>query len=155
MPRGETTRRRRRPEEAEAEILDSAERLLRKRALYDLTIDEIMGGTTLSRKSFYVYFSDRYELLERLFGRVRKQRDRGNRLFLEGEDLLDAGRAALTAVAQVTRESGAPMRALFEASTHDDRASRLWRPSARRAQSKPLAQASCRSSTAAATRCPG
>ena len=120
-------RRRRRPEEARAEILASAGRLLRERPLHALTVEEIMKGTTLSRKSFYVYFSDRYELLEQLFGDVRRRLDAANRLFLAGGDLLADGRAAMIAVAEVAREAGAPMRALFEASAHDERAERLWR----------------------------
>jgi AcrR family transcriptional regulator len=86
-----------------------------------------MRGTTLSRKSFYVYFSDRYELLQELFGDLRQRLDAGNRLFLAGGDLLDDGRAALLAVADVAKERGAPMRALFEASAHDPRANLLWR----------------------------
>jgi AcrR family transcriptional regulator len=100
---------------------------LRGRALHELTIEEIMRGTTLSRKSFYVYFRDRYELLERLFRGLRERLDQANRLFLEGDDMLLAGRAALTAVAEIAKEAGAPMRALFEASAHDARAARLWR----------------------------
>src|SRR4051794_18967967 len=86
-----------------------------------------MAGTTLSRKSFYVYFGDRHELLEELFGDLRQRLDAGNRLFLAGGDLVADGRAALLAVADVAREHGAPMRALFEASAHDRRAMELWR----------------------------
>ncbi len=124
---GVKRRRRRRPEEAEAEILASAERLLRTRALHELTVEEIMRGTTLSRKSFYVYFPDRYQLLERLFEGVRKRLDEVNRQVLDGADFLVASRAALMAVAEVARDAGRPMRALFEASAHDPRAGRLWR----------------------------
>ncbi len=86
-----------------------------------------MAGTTLSRKSFYVYFSDRYELLERLFQELRARLDEANRLFLENQDVLNAGRAAFAAVAEIAKKEGAPMRALFEASAHDPRAARLWR----------------------------
>jgi AcrR family transcriptional regulator len=120
-------RRRRRPEEARAEILASARRLLRERPLHELTVEEIMSGTTLSRKSFYVYFSDRYELLQELFGDLRQRLDAANRLFFAGGDLLGDGRAAMLAVADVAKDHGAPMRALFEASAHDPRADRLWR----------------------------
>jgi AcrR family transcriptional regulator len=127
MPQATPRRKRRRPEEAEAEILRSAERLLRKRALHELTVEEIMRGTTLSRKSFYVYFRDRHALLERLFGELRKKLDAGNRVYLDEDEVLPAGHAALTAVAEIARETGGSMRALFEASTHDARATRLWR----------------------------
>jgi TetR/AcrR family transcriptional regulator, ethionamide resistance regulator len=56
-------RRRRRPEDAEREILEAAARLFRERPLHAVTVDDIMRRTTLSRKSFYVYFRDRYELV--------------------------------------------------------------------------------------------
>ena len=59
-------RRRRTPDAAEAEILDAAERLLRRVPLAELTIDRLMATTGLSRPSFYQYFSDVYELLARL-----------------------------------------------------------------------------------------
>jgi AcrR family transcriptional regulator len=125
--KAQSPRRRRRPEEARGEILASARRLLRERPLHELTVEEIMRGTTLSRKSFYVHFGDRHELLQELFGDLRQRLDAGNRLFLAGGDLLADGRAALLAVAEVAKEHGAPMRALFEASAHDPRAKQLWR----------------------------
>ncbi len=120
-------RRRRRPEEAEAEILASAARLLRKRPLHEITVEEIMRGTTLSRKSFYVYFSDRYAVVGRLFQQLRARLDEGNRLFLEAGDPVAGGRAALVAVARIAGKEGAPMRALWEAAQHDRRARKLWR----------------------------
>ena len=55
-------RRRRSPESAEREILDAAESFLRERPFRDLTVDEVMARTTLSRPSFYVYFRDRHHL---------------------------------------------------------------------------------------------
>ena len=49
-------RRRRTPEVAEAEIVAAAESLLRERSFRELTVDEVMRRTDLSRPSFYVYF---------------------------------------------------------------------------------------------------
>src|SRR4051795_10111446 len=65
-----TRRRRRSPAEAEREILDSAERVLRSRPLRELTIDEVMAGTGLSRPAFYVYFRDRHDLVLRLIQEI-------------------------------------------------------------------------------------
>src|SRR4051812_33380753 len=67
-PSGCTARRgrRRTPAEAEKEILDAAERFLRKGPLREMTIDEVMTDTGLSRPAFYVYFKDRHELVLRL-----------------------------------------------------------------------------------------
>ena len=45
---------------AEAEIVGAAEALLRERSFRELTVDEVMRRTDLSRPSFYVYFRDRH-----------------------------------------------------------------------------------------------
>jgi TetR/AcrR family transcriptional regulator, ethionamide resistance regulator len=63
-------RRRRTPEVAEQEILNAAEELLRQRPFRDLTVDEVMRRTELSRPSFYVYFRDRHHLILRIVERL-------------------------------------------------------------------------------------
>jgi AcrR family transcriptional regulator len=59
-------RRRRTPEAAQREIIEAAEGLLRERPFRELTVDEVMRRTELSRPSFYVYFRDRHELVLRV-----------------------------------------------------------------------------------------
>src|ERR1700742_110059 len=63
-------RKRRSPEVAEQEILNAAEELLRQRPFRDLTVDELMRRTELSRPSFYVYFRDRHHLILRIVERL-------------------------------------------------------------------------------------
>ena len=63
-------RRRRSPEVAEREIIAAAEELLRERPFRDLTVDEVMRRTELSRPSFYVYFRDRHQLVLRVVERL-------------------------------------------------------------------------------------
>src|SRR3712207_7576997 len=63
-------RRRRSPEEAEREIIAAAESLLRERPFRELTVDEVMRRTGLSRPSFYVYFRDRHHLVLRVVERI-------------------------------------------------------------------------------------
>ena len=121
-------RRRRSREEAEREILDAAAALLRDRPLHEVSVSAIMERTTLSRKSFYVYFRDRYELLTRLFRPLRKELDEANTLFLERptDDLMEG--AALRVVARFfAGRDGALVRALHEASAYDEEAGRVWR----------------------------
>ena len=123
-------RRRRSRKDAEREILDAAATLLRERPLHAVSVSAIMEQTTLSRKSFYVYFRDRYDLLTRLFQPVRRELDAANALSLErrtGDSAADA-RAALEAVARFfAGRDGALVRALHEATAYDEEAVLVWR----------------------------
>jgi AcrR family transcriptional regulator len=122
-----TTRRRRTPEEAEGEILDAAERLLRTARLDDLTVTRVMAGTTLTRNAFYVYFRDRYDLVARLVERLRAGADAGLAAFAApGNDLEAAGREALAAAARLYQQHGELLRALADAAQHDPGAERAW-----------------------------
>jgi AcrR family transcriptional regulator len=121
-------RRRRRPEEAEAEILAAADQLLRERPFHEVTVGAIMERTTLSRKSFYVYFRDRFDLLTRLARPLRERLDAANAIWLEDEeDPPAAGRVALLRVAQILSEDGVLVRELADAARYDPKAERLWR----------------------------
>src|SRR5688500_3787978 len=95
-------RRRRRPEEAEREILDAAEALLRARPAHEATVMAVRERTTLSRKSFYVYFRDRHELIARLVAPLRKEIDtRADQLRAEHGEPRDLLRAVFLEVARV------------------------------------------------------
>src|SRR5919202_868489 len=52
-------RRRQRRQDAEREILEAAERLLRQRRFRDVTVDDVMAATSQSRTAFYRFFADR------------------------------------------------------------------------------------------------
>jgi AcrR family transcriptional regulator len=120
-------RRRRTPEEAETEILEAARALLAERPAHEVTVGAIMAKTTLSRKSFYVYFRDRYELLTRLVEPLRAERDAiVAELWREGVDMAAGGRAALLALARLYAAHGPLLRALAEASSQDREAKRAW-----------------------------
>src|SRR5215207_9697867 len=113
-------RRRRTPEVAEGEIIAAAEELLRERPFRELTVDEVMRRTELSRPSFYVYFRDRHHLVlrvvEHLGGQLFTMSERwiGGR----GEPLILA-RDALEGIVAVFAEHGPVMRALADAATDD------------------------------------
>jgi AcrR family transcriptional regulator len=125
----ETERRRRRtPEEAEREILDATEAFLRERPFRDLTIDEVMDGTGLSRPSFYVYFRDRHHLALKLIEEL------GSEMFVTAEAWL-AGqsddpedlRRALRGTAQVFDTHGPVLRAIADAATEDAAVEQAYR----------------------------
>ena len=103
----EQKRRRRRPEEAEREILDAARLLLAERPSSEVTVGAIMAATTLSRKSFYVYFDDRYDLLRRLVEPLGEERDAiVEPLWREGIDMATGARTALLRLAELYAEHG-------------------------------------------------
>ena len=124
----ERKRRRRRPEEAEREILEAARMLLSERPASEVTVGAIMEATTLSRKSFYVYFENRYELLRRLVEPLGAERDAIIAPLLQpGVDMATGAREALVRLAELYASHGALLRALAEASGADDEARRAWR----------------------------
>lgn len=129
-PTAELRRRRRSRQEAEEEILAAAAALLREQPLHAVSVSAIMEHTTLSRKSFYVYFRDRYELLTKLFTPLRRELDDANALFLDRPtgDLVTDARTSLHTVARfLASRDGALVRALHEASGYDREAARIWR----------------------------
>ena len=127
-PLTEPRRRRRRPEDAEHEILEAARKLLAERAAGDVTVGAIMAATTLSRKSFYVYFENRYDLLRRLVEPLAAERDAIiEPLLRPGADMATGARTALIRLAELYATHGALLRALAEASSQDEEAKRAWR----------------------------
>jgi AcrR family transcriptional regulator len=117
---GRARRRRRTPEVAEGEIIAAAESLLRERPFRELTVDEVMRRTGLSRPSFYVYFRDRHHLVlrvvEHLGAELFTMSDRWLRGTGDGPQL---AREALEGIVAVFVEHGPVMRALADAATDD------------------------------------
>jgi AcrR family transcriptional regulator len=112
-------RRRRAPQDARQEILDATRQLIAERPMHEVTVLAIMERTTLSRKSFYVYFSDRSELILALVRPLRGQADAALEDWAAAADPVAAGRAALRAAASLYRQHGSILRALFWASADD------------------------------------
>jgi AcrR family transcriptional regulator len=127
-PHGEARgkRRRRRPEEARREILDAAEALLAERPAAEITIQAIMARTTLSRKSFYVYFRDRADLFANLLMPLRADADAALARWRSAIDSVEAGREALRSAAILYQQHGPLLRALAQAATHDPEIARVW-----------------------------
>jgi TetR/AcrR family transcriptional regulator, ethionamide resistance regulator len=113
-------RRRRTPEIAEGEIIAAAESFLRERPFRELTVDEVMRRTDLSRPSFYVYFRDRHQLVlrvvEHLGAELFTMSDRWLKGTGEGPEL---ARAALDGIVAVYVEHGPVMQALADAAVDD------------------------------------
>jgi AcrR family transcriptional regulator len=86
-----------------------------------------MARTTLSRKSFYVYFRDRAELLTALVSPLRADADVTLRAWRESADTVKAGRVALASAANVYQRHGQLLRALADAAGRDAEAGAVWR----------------------------
>jgi AcrR family transcriptional regulator len=113
-------RRRRSPESAEREIVAAAESFLRERPFRDLTVDEVMARTTLSRPSFYVYFRDRHHLAVRLVEGIGAELFEVSERWLDGRgDARQDVRAALEGIAAVYGEHGLVLGAIADAAGHD------------------------------------
>jgi AcrR family transcriptional regulator len=118
-PAARPARRRRTPQDARQEILDAARALIAERPVHEVTVLAIMEKTTLSRKSFYVHFRDRSELIVALVRPLRAQADESLAQWAGAADPVRAGRAALRAAASLYRRHGTIMRALFWTSAED------------------------------------
>ena len=129
MPAASSERRRRRtPAEAEQEILEAAEAFLRARPFRDLTIDEVMDRTGLSRPSFYVYFRDRHHLALRLLEDLAAAVYRDGSAWLEGSgEPLDDMRAAIEGTVSVLAQHGSMMRAISDAASEDAEVEHAYR----------------------------
>ena len=115
-------RRRRAPEVAEREIIAAAESFLRERPFRELTVDEVMRRTDLSRPSFYVYFRDRHQLVLRVVGQIRSELFAMSERWYEGTGEGPAlVREAIEGVVGVFAEHGPVLRALADASAEDPR----------------------------------
>lgn len=125
--RARSRRRRRTPEVAEREIVEAAAALLRERPFRDLTVDEVMRRTDLSRPSFYVYFQDRHQLVlkvvERLGAELFAMSERWYKGSGDGPALV---RDAVGGIVGVFAEHGPVMRALADAATTDPEVERAY-----------------------------
>jgi TetR/AcrR family transcriptional regulator, ethionamide resistance regulator len=113
-------RRRRAPEEAEREIVAAAEAFLRERPFRDLTVDEVMRRTELSRPSFYVYFRDRHQLLLRVVAQIRSELFAMSERWYSGDgDGRDLARHSAEGIVAVFAQHGRVLRALSDAAADD------------------------------------
>lgn len=120
-------RRRRSPEEASAEIIAAAEALLRERPFREMTVDEVMRRTELSRPSFYVYFQDRHHLVLRVVEHITAELfTPSERWFQASENGMAMAREALEGVVEMYDLHGPVLRALADAATDDPDVERAY-----------------------------
>ena len=108
--------------------MDAAEALLRERPFRELTVDDLMRRTGLSRPSFYVYFRDRHDLVlkvvEHIGGELFAMSDRWYKGTGDGPSLI---RDAIDGVVGVFSQHGPVLRALADAAAEDTRVEEAYK----------------------------
>jgi AcrR family transcriptional regulator len=124
-----TQRRRRKPEAAESEILGAAENFLRESPLRDMTIDDVMSRTGLSRPSFYEYFRDRNQLVLKLAERLGARHSAICATWLHSEQPVEVLPRVMHQFGELYAADGHLMRALVDAAGDDSEVEALYRKS--------------------------
>ena len=116
---------RRRREEARQRILDATRQILQGKPFRDLTVDELMSATGLSRTAFYRYFPDReavlLDLLEEVWGELADARDAE----LGGADFDDA--SSMARLTESLAANQAVLKAITDAAPGDEDLDRAYR----------------------------
>jgi AcrR family transcriptional regulator len=107
---------------AREQILDVARRELKVKPFRDLSVDELMQETGLSRTAFYRYFPDReavlVDLLEEVWGELAQVRD---------ADPDVTGAASLARLAELLEENRAVLKAVADAAPGDEDVEQAYR----------------------------
>ncbi len=105
----------------------AAEALLRERSFRELTVDEVMRRTDLSRPSFYVYFRDRHHLMLKVVEHIGTElRTMSQRWYTGSGDGPAQAREAMEGFVEVYAQHGAVLRALADAATDDPEVERVY-----------------------------
>jgi AcrR family transcriptional regulator len=116
---------RRRRTEAREQILDVARRQLKIKPFRDLSVDELMQATGLSRTAFYRYFPDReavlVDLLEEVWGSLAEARD------VEVGTGGIASAASMAGLSQLLSENRQVLKAIADAAPGDEDVEQAYR----------------------------
>ena len=105
----------------------AAEALLRERSFRELTVDEVMRRTDLSRPSFYVYFKDRNALILRVVEHLRGElRTMSQRWYTGTGDGPAQAREAMEGIVEVYARQGPVLRALADAASDDPEVEQVY-----------------------------
>src|SRR5437763_5853577 len=122
---------RRSPEAAEREILDAAEALLAERSYRELSVDELMRRTGMTRSTFYHYFRSLDEVAVALLKRVQAEMMEAALPWIrtagDTEDPARSIEEAIQGTAIVYARHGRVLAAIQEAAYHHDTVEQAWR----------------------------
>lgn len=121
LARTPSSRGRRTPEEARQEIIDVARAYISKHGFKGLTVGKLMRGATIGRSAFYVYFASITELATVFVHELSaKIETAGAEWFRDQGDAIHQIHETLRSGVQFWSANGPMIRALEEASWHDD-----------------------------------
>ena len=115
---------RRRRNEAREQILDVARRELKVKAFREISVDELMQETGLSRTAFYRFFPDReavlIDLLEEVWTDLAEARD------LDGPAEGEVGPASMARLRQLLADNRGVLKAVADAAASDEEVERTY-----------------------------
>jgi AcrR family transcriptional regulator len=115
-------------DERERAILETAERVLGRRALSEISVDDLARGAGISRPTFYFYFSSKEAVLLALLDRVADEaRAAGDRaLEVLPDDPLRQLRAGIRGTFEIFRAHRAVMMAAADARSSSAEVREVW-----------------------------
>jgi AcrR family transcriptional regulator len=114
-------------ERTRAEILNAAFTFLWSRPFRDMTVDNLMKQTSVSRASFYNYFEDPYELMESLLAILESDILQGaNPWLVDDGDPVALLHASLAAEVDICYRCGPFLKAVTDAAGNDSRVEAGW-----------------------------
>jgi AcrR family transcriptional regulator len=122
---------RRTPQQAEREILDAAEALLAERSYRELSVDELMRRTGMTRSTFYHYFRSLEDVAIALLKRAQAEMMDAVAPWLrsaaETDDPAGNIEQGILGVAKVYARHGRVLAAIDEAARHHEKVEQSWR----------------------------
>lgn len=109
------------------QILDAAERFLSHAPFRELTVAKLMDGTTVGRSSFYVYFTDLYQLAAELLAITDRELSEATEELRAADFSPETFRHDVRQFVDVWAHHGPVLRAISEAAAHDDSLEQMYR----------------------------
>lgn len=114
-------------ERTRREILDAAGRFLWEQPFRELTVAKLMAGTTVGRSSFYVYFTDLYQLAAELLTVIDRELSVATQSLREPDLSPEVIRQDVRQFVDVWARHGPVLRAISEAAAHDESLEQMYR----------------------------
>lgn len=119
-------RRRQHRDESRQAILAAADRAFRSRPLSDVSVDELMAETGLTRTVFYRHFSDLPDLVLQLMRTIGGELMETSEDWVRDSESEPIGRESLRLVVEFFRRQGPLVAAVADAARYDDEIGRVY-----------------------------